>query len=134
MARVHGKNGRIYLGIASAAASAELLPNMKSWSANFSTDVVDVTAFADANKVFVAGLPQAGGSFDGWWDDVSLQTYTGAVDGIARKIYMYPTTPAATGPYWYGTAFVDFSIEVPVDGANNVKVTWSPATAITRVG
>ena len=134
MARTHGKNGQLYVGIAAATSAAEPLVNMKKWSANFATDRAECTSFGDSNKVYVAGLPDASGDFDGFWDTVSLQTYTAAVDGIARKIYFYPTTPSNVGPYFYGTAFLDFQIDVPVDGVVAVKVTWSPASTITRVG
>ena len=133
MARIHGKNGQLYVGIATATVAAEPLVNMKKWSANFATDRVECTAFGDSNKIYVAGLPDASGDFDGYWDDTSLQTYTAAVDGIARKIYMYPSTPGTASTYWYGTAFLDFQLDTPVDGVVAVKVTWSPASTMTRV-
>lgn len=133
MARRHGRNGRLYVGIASATAAAEPLVNMKKWSSNFTTDRVDCTAFGDTNKVYVAGLADASGDFDGYWDDVSLQTYTAAIDGIARRTYFYPDVTNVPGTYWYGTCFLDFTIDVPVDGVIAAKVTWSPATPIVHV-
>jgi hypothetical protein len=36
------------------------------------------------------------------------------------KLYLYPSSDA-TGKYFYGPAWVDFSIEVPVDGAATIS-------------
>ena len=44
MSRIHGRNGRIYLGLASSTAVATPLPFFATWSMNFVTDKVDVTS------------------------------------------------------------------------------------------
>lgn len=134
MARVSGKGGNIYVGVSGSTAAAEPVLSMKKWSADFKTDRMDATAFGDTNKVYVAGLPDGSGSFEGYWDDTNLGTYTAATDGVARRFYLYPKTPSTAGPYWYGTAFFDFSIEVAVDGIVSASGTFSPASSITRVG
>ena len=134
MARIHGKNGQVYVGISTAVAAAEPLVNSKKWSANFNTNRIDCTAFGDTNLVYVQGLPDASFQFEGYWDTTSLQTYTAATDGIARKVYLYPSTPSTAGPYWFGTAFLDFTVETPVDGVVAIKATGAPATGFTRVG
>ena len=56
MARLHGRSGRLYAGIASAG-TAEPITFLNSWSFDASTDDVDVTAFGDTNKTYVSGLP-----------------------------------------------------------------------------
>ena len=58
MARLHGRNGRVYLALASGG-TAEPLAFQAKWSMNFSTDKAEVTALGDTNKVYVAGLPDA---------------------------------------------------------------------------
>ncbi len=134
MARVHGKNGVVYVGIASSAAAASPLPNSSKWTADFGTDRKDATSFGDTTKVTVAGLPKGEGSVDMFWDSGTAQTYTAASDGQARNCYFYPTTPSTAGPYWFGTAFFDFAIETAVDDVVKVKSTWSPASSIAKVG
>ena len=67
MARQHGRRGRLYVGIASDSAAAEPVAYLSKWSIGFSTDNVDVTANGDTNKVYVAGLPDASGSFSGFY-------------------------------------------------------------------
>src|SRR5687768_8078829 len=114
MGRLAGRNARVYMALASGG-SAELVAYQASWSINATTNKIDVTAFGDANKTYVSGLPDASGQFTGFYDDATVQTYTAATDGVARKFYLYPdsTTPAK---YFFGTILPDFSAEATVDG------------------
>jgi len=132
MARIHGRNGALYVSLTSNG-TAEPLAFTKKWSVDFKTARENVTAFQDTTMTYVAGLPDASGSFDGFYDNATAQTYTAAVDGIARRFYLYPSTSAPT-QYFFGTAFFDFSVDTSVDGAVSVKGTWSAATAVTKQG
>lgn len=134
MARTHGRFGQIYVGIATSAADPSPLPNVRKWSASFENDLEDATSFGDSNHVYVAGLPSGEGSFEGFWDSGTAQTYTAATDGIARKAYLYPTTPAVAGPYWYGTFFFSFDIDVDVQGVTSVKGNFRPSGTISKQG
>lgn len=133
MGRIHGRRGRIYMGIASDTAAAEPLPFFADWSMNFATDKQDVTAMGDNNKVYVAGLPDASGEFAGFYDDSTAQTYTAAVDGLARKFYLYPSTLTNT-QYFFGTVLPDFSVNGGVGTAVQVKASWNAASQIAKVG
>jgi hypothetical protein len=132
VSRIHGRNGRIYLAVTSGGTAAAI-PFQSSWSINFATDKADVTAMGDVNKVYAAGLPDASGDFSGFYDDATAQTYTAAVDGVARAFYLYPST-SNTGQYWWGTVLPDFSVSASIGGAVEVKASWNAATAITKVG
>lgn len=134
MARIHGRNGQLYVGIASSSAAAEPVPFVSKWSMNFTTDRQEVTAFGDANKVYVAGLPDASGTFEGYYDDSTAQLFTAASDGEARRCYFYPTTPSTSGPYWYGTAFFDFTVDTDVAGVVSVNGSISAASDFTKIG
>ena len=133
MARVHGRYGQMYVALTSGG-SAEPLAFARKWTANFATDAQDATAFGDSNKVYVTGLPDAQGTFEGFYDTATAQTFTAASDGLARKVYFYPTSPSNTGPYWYGTAFFDFSVDTDVAGVVTVSGSWRAASAFTKIG
>ena len=133
MGRIAGRRGRIYMGIASDTATAEPLPFYASWSINFQTEKIEVTAMGDTTKVYVAGLPDASGDFKGFYDDSTSQTYLAAVDGLARKFYLYPNT-ALTTQYWFGTILPDFQVNGDVGGAIEVSASWSAATPVAKVG
>jgi hypothetical protein len=132
MARIHGRNGRVYLGLASSG-TAEPLQFQATWSISYSTDKAEVTALGDNNKVYVAGLPDASGEFSGFYDDATVQTYTAAVDGQPRHFYLYPSllTP---GQYWYGDILPDFNVSGGVSGAVEVTASWNANSAITKIG
>ncbi len=132
MSRIHGRNARIYMSITSGG-SAEPIPFLASWSLQAATDKQDVTAFGDSNKVYVAGLPDASGEFSGFYDDATAQTYTAAVDGVARKFYLYPSN-TNTSQYWFGTILPDFSANAGVAGATEISASWNAASAINKVG
>lgn len=132
MGRVHGRKGRLYVGLATSASVAEPVAFLKGWEINFETDDVDVTAFGDNNKVTLAGLPDSKGTFDGFFDDASNQLYTAATDGASRNFYLYPTTPAAAGPYWFGTASFDFSVSAAVDDAVKVSGGFAATSNVSK--
>jgi hypothetical protein len=121
------------MGIASDTASAEPLPFFASWSINFETEKLEVTAMGDNNKVYVSGLPDASGEFSGFYDDATNQTYTAAVDGLPRKFYCYPNTALNT-QYFFGTILPDFSVNAEVNGAVEVSASWAAATQIQKAG
>lgn len=134
MARIAGTTGRLYVGIASSSAAAEPIAYISKMALDFATDDLEVTAMGDVNKVYVAGMPDCSGSFSGFYDDATAQTYTAARDGAARNFYWYPKTPSNTGPYWFGTGLFDFSIETDINGAVAVSGNFKAASAVTKVG
>lgn len=130
MARKHGRNGRLYVDIA-GGGSASPVTFLNNWSISFNVDNVDVTAFGDTNRVYVAGLPDTSGSFAGFFDSDTAQLYTASIDGVARNWYLYPDTADAT--YWFGTALFDFSVSSAVDGAVTISGDWNAASAVSKV-
>lgn len=132
MARIHGRNGRVYMALASGG-TAEPVAFLKSWSINFATDKHEVTAFGDANKIYVSGLPDAQGDFAGYYDDATAQTYTAATDGIARAFYLYPNTNT-TSQYFWGTILPDMKVQGDVGGSVDISCSWNAASTITKVG
>lgn len=136
MARVAGRQGQLYVQLDQAQASNLLY--IQNWSLNANVDKFEVTAFGDTTKTYVAGLPDAQGSFSGFFDDTattgSAYLFSVASAGIAKKVYLYPTTPATTGPYFFGTAFLDFSVTTDVGGATQISGTFAAATPFAKVG
>jgi len=132
MARIAGRNGALYAGITSAG-TAEPIAFLSTWALNFATDKIEVTAFGDVTKVYVAGLPDCQGTYAGFYDTATAQLLTAATDGVARKWYLYPTTATAT-QYWYGTAIFDMNIDASVDGPVAINGGFAAATQTTKIG
>jgi hypothetical protein len=130
VARIHGRNGRVYLAIESGG-TAEPVAFLNSWSVSWATEKAEVTAFGDNNKVYVAGLPDASGDFSGFYDDASVQTYAAAVDGVARKFYLYPST-TNNAQYFHGEILPDFNVNATVTGAVEITASWNASSEIVN--
>jgi len=62
MARRAGRNAGIYVAT-TTGGSATPLTFQNKWSMNFESEKIDVTAFQDTNKTYVAGIADAMGDF-----------------------------------------------------------------------
>ena len=134
MAKIHGQGGRLYVGIASGTAAAEPISYLNDWSIDFSTDKVDVTSFEDANKTYVTGKEDVQGTYSGFYDNATAQTYTAATDGTARRFYLYPAaSTGSTGQYWFGTAFFDIKVKGGVSSAVAIDGTFVAASDVSKL-
>jgi hypothetical protein len=133
VARIHGRNGIIYCGVTSGAAATPIA-FQSDWTINFTVNKVDVTAMGDTNLVYVAGLPDASGDFNGWYDDLNgtAQTYLAATDGLPRNFYLYPNTSTVT-EYFYGQVLPDFAVAGGVSAGVSVKATWNASGPVKRI-
>lgn len=116
-----------------SAGTAEPVTFLSNWALNFSSGKIEVTAFGDVTKVYVAGLADCQGTFSGFYDNATVQMYTAATDGVARKFYLYPDNTLTT-QYWYGTAIFDTNIDAAVDGAVSISGSMAAATVVTKIG
>lgn len=132
MPRIAGRNGALYAAITSGG-TAEPIAFLNNWSLDFSTEKIDVTSFGDSSMVYVSGLPDVQGTYAGFYDDATPQLYTAAVDGVARRFYLYPNR-STPGQYWFGTAIFDMSIDASVDGAVAISGSLAAASPTSKVG
>lgn len=130
MAKYHGQGGRVYLSTSGSGTAAQAV-GLSSWSLDMSTDTVEVTSFEDTNKVYVQGKRDISGEFSGFWDEADDALFDAAESTTAVKLYLYPSKDAATR-YFYGTAWLNASIEVTVDGAVSIKGSFKAASAWGR--
>lgn len=127
MARYHGRKGRVMLST-SGSDEAVAVIGLNAWSLSMATDKVEVTAFGDPNKVFVQGLPEVSGELSGFFDDTEDRLYLASRSADAVKMYLYPSEDCLT-KYFYGTAWVDFSINTGVSEAVQISGSFSAAGA-----
>ena len=125
MARYHGKKGRVMMST-SGSGNAVTVIGLNTWSLNMATDRVEVTAFGDANKTYVQGLPDITGDIAGFFDDLSDALYDGSRSADGVKLYLYPSEDCLT-KYFYGPAFVDFSINTGVSEAVAISGSFAAA-------
>jgi len=123
MAMYHGKKGVVYMSVI-GTGDAVAVVKLNAWTLDMPTDKVETTNFDSSNKEYVVGFKDCSGTLGGFWDDTSDALYdaSGSADGV--KMYLYPSSNAVT-KYWYGPAWVDFSINTGVAQAVQVSANFS---------
>lgn len=132
MPRIAGRRGALYVDLTGSGA-ATAVPFMKKFTFSSKVGSFDVTAFGDTTKVYVADLPDAQGTYDGWYDTATAQLYSAASDGLARKTYLYPDT-SIPATYFWGTATFDMDLDVDVNGACAVSGSFKAFTPFQKAG
>lgn len=132
MAKYPGRNGVVYLS-STGAGTASTVIGLTEWSINSATDKIEVTAFGDSNKTYVQGLKDLSGTFSGFWDDTETKPFAASDSSTAVKMYLYPSSSITTS-YFYGTAWLDASINVGVNGAVAISGSFAAATSWGRNG
>jgi hypothetical protein len=130
VSKYHGQSGRVYLST-TGAGTAVLAVNLTNWSISQPTDRVEVTSFEDTNKVYVQGKRDISGELAGYWDDLDDALFDASESTTPVKMYLYPSADKPT-VYWYGTAWLDASIETGIDQAVTIKGSFAAATSWAR--
>lgn len=123
----HGKNAVIYVSTTGTGV-ATTVGGVAKWSLDMKTDKVDVTCFGDTNKAYVQGLRDVQGTLSGFWDSAADTLYDAAASIDGCKLYIYPSA-AATGKFFSGPAYLDFSAEAGADGAVTINCSFAAAGA-----
>lgn len=126
MSRHAGRTGVVYIAIEGVTGVATATIGLNAWTINRDTDKFDVTAFGDANKTYVQGLPDVQGTISGTWDDTETKPFGGAASTTTVKLYLYPDSTVPT-KYAYGTAWLDCSIATPVSGPVTISAKFAAA-------
>ncbi len=102
----HGRQAQVMIDTSSGGTSAAVDITSKSkWSFDQSTAFVEVTAFRDSSKAFVAGLPDAVGTVDGYWDSADTAIYNVIGSTVERRMYIYPDVTDNATSYIAGKFF-----------------------------
>lgn len=106
----HGRQAQVMIDTSSNGTTACVdITSKAKWSFDQSVDFVDVTAFRDTSKAAVAGLPNATGSIDGFWDSADTAIYNIIGATSERKMYIYPDVTNNATSYIAGKFF--FSVK-----------------------
>jgi hypothetical protein len=104
------------------------ISSKNKWSLDQSTDQIEVTAFEDASKNYVQGIPDAKGSVEGFWDSADNNVYNLIGSSVARRLYIYPDVTNNAGTYFYCTAFFSTKSDGDTKGAVNFALNFVAAT------
>jgi hypothetical protein len=130
--RFHGRNGLVYLSVRNGDAASPLT-YLNSWAISWAPDVSDVTVITDTQHVYVEELPEVSGTFTGFLDDATSQTYLAAVDGLSRAMFLYPDATNMSR-YFSGPVLADLAVTGDAAAAVSIAVNWVAAGLVTRTG
>jgi hypothetical protein len=120
MARAAGRNAAVYVS-PNGTGVAVSISGLSKWTLTRDTDAIPVTAFGDANKTYVQGLPDLKGTLAGFWDSASDPLYAAGISADGTKLYLYPDRLNTPTVYDYGPAWLNTSIDVDVNGAVSIS-------------
>jgi hypothetical protein len=121
--RRHGSKGQVKMDPA-GGSTAVVVADLNAWTGNFARDTVDVTAFQDATKQYVVGLPDAKGTVAGWWNSTSSPAlFQVAFGDTPVTLELYPSTLDVTD-FFSGLAYLDAAINVSATGAVSISGNW----------
>lgn len=120
MARYAARRARVIMSPTGTSAGVLVL-GLNKWTLNRKTDKIEVTAFGDANKTYVLGLPDTSGSISGFWDDTDDTMFSGAASDDGVVMVLYPDYVNKPTSYAYGEAYFDASMDAGVADAVTVS-------------
>ena len=130
--KLHGKGGAIYIGGAKGVG-VRVAAKME-WTLNRSRDYVEATSFGDANKTYLAGLPDVSGTFRGFLD-TSGDLLLDAATSDAQDLYLYATdgtlAGSATVLVAHGPALIDAQVTVSNTDAARISGNFRAADSWT---
>lgn len=124
---IAGYGGAVYVGTNKVA-------EIKSWSLELGGDTIDVTSFDSGGwKEHLASLAEWSGSFEGMFDTADTNGQVALINAwlnrqsVTLKLYVDNTH------YFTGTAYINLSLEVPVDDAVTISVDFTGSGAVSYV-
>ena len=114
MAKYHGRDGVVYLAT-TGAGTATNVASLNRWSLDLQQDREETTSFGATNKTYVAGLRDVQGELEGFYDDTEAKPWTASTSTTGCYLFLYPSSSAPT-KFAGGPAWLDMSIETPIDG------------------
>jgi len=127
--RIHGRSGVAYLGI-NFGDAASPVAFLSGWEVVVTREIFDATVITDTQIVHGTGITNVSGSFSGFYDTASSQSYAAAVDGLPRNMYLYPSRDFP-GTFFSGPVLPDYQLGSGVGSAVALTVTWAAEDDVT---
>jgi hypothetical protein len=131
MNRMTGSHGSIKAD-KTGGSTTVVIASMNAWTLDMGREKFDVTAFQDANRVYVQGLPDVKGTVGGWFDSDEHALFDIAMGEIAPQLELIPTSLIPT-LLWKGKGWLDSKVDVKANGAIAVSGNFVAAGPWTYV-
>jgi len=133
MAVFSGRNGQVFWDSTGAGTTFTQIASLSNWKLSSKTPKINVTVFGATNMQYVPGMRDMDGSFAGFWDSTETSYWDATTANTPGMLKLVPDSTVAL-KYWKGKAYLDASIDVPVEGAPAITSTiiaagpWSGPT------
>ena len=129
-----GRNSRILIDVTTTASgTVSKITAKNKWTLDQKIDTFEVTEFEAANKTYVAGLPDAQGTVEGFWDSADNNIYNVIGSSVPRALYIYPDAVNNSGSYWFTTAYFSVKPDSDVKGPVGFSLTYVAASVASWV-
>jgi hypothetical protein len=132
LTRIHGRSGVAYLSRLSGDPASPVA-FISDWTVEFTRVVSDVTSVVDTQHVWTAAITGVTGSFTGFFDTATAQSYSAAVDGLPRNLFLYPDL-TDTVRFFTGPVLPDYAVGGGATSAVSLAVSWTATGPFTRSG
>jgi hypothetical protein len=137
MAIKTGRYGKVSWDPAGGTALVQII-SINTWTASFKTEFEDVSCFGDTNKVYIPGLMDIKGDFEGFWNSAELALFKAAMSPTPGTLQLMPNTTEPSF-YWQGLAYmgadIDCSLSAPKVSAEFVAAgSWTVPGQVTATG
>jgi hypothetical protein len=126
-----GRYGKVSWDPAGGSALVQIV-SINAWKGSFKTKYEDVSCFGDTNVVYIPGLMDISGSFEGFWNSAELAMFRAAMSPTPGTLQLMPNTTESAF-FWQGSAYMDAEIDCSLD-APKVSGEFKAAGAWTVPG
>ena len=126
-----GRYGKVSWDPAGGSSPVQIV-SINAWKGSFKTQYEDVSCFGDSNRVWIPGLMDIAGTFEGFWNSAELALFKAAMSPTPGTLQLMPNT-TEPGFFWQGPAYMDADIDCSLD-APKVTGEYKAAGAWTVPG
>lgn len=137
MAIKTGRYGKVSWDPAGGSALVQII-SINSWKGSFKTEYEDVSCFGDTNRVYIPGLMDISGTFEGFWNSAELALFKAAMQPTPGMLQLMPNT-SESAFFWQGLAYmgadIDCSLNAPkVSAEFKAGGAWSVPGMVLATG
>lgn len=110
MAILSGRNGRVAWSDTGGSPATDII-SLNTFHISMKTDFEEVSAFGDANKVYIPGLVDLSGTLGGFWNTASSLVLVAATKATSPGFLELEPNTTENGFIFSGQAYIDLDVD-----------------------
>ena len=108
-----GRYGKVSWDPLGGSALVQII-SINAWKGSFKNEYEDVSCFGDVNRVYIPGLMDISGTFEGFWNSAELALFKAAMSPTPGTLQLMPNTTESAF-FWQGLAYMGADIDCSLD-------------------